>query len=55
MKNVASVASFYGDSSMKVKNFGISKKFHTDFKPDELLAEHGMSVDKLIEYIKKFN
>ncbi len=49
------VASFYGDSSMKVKNFGISKKFHTDFKPDELLAEHGMSVEKLVAYIKNFN
>ena len=47
------VASFYGDSSMKVKNFGISKAFHTDFKAYELLAECGMSVDGLIEYMKK--
>lgn len=48
------VASFYGDSDMKVKNFGISKKFHTDFNAMELLAEHGMSVSGLIDCIKQF-
>jgi 1-deoxy-D-xylulose-5-phosphate synthase len=47
------VASFYGDSAMKVKNFGISKAFHTDFNPVELLAENGMSVEKLTAYIKE--
>lgn len=49
------IAGFYGDSSMKVKNFGISKAFHTEFNPDELLAENGMSVEKLIDYMKKSN
>lgn len=29
-------ASFYGDSGMKVKNYGISKEFHTDFDADKL-------------------
>lgn len=48
------VAGFYGDTSMKVKNFGISKAFHTEFNPDELLAENGMSVEKLIDYMKNF-
>lgn len=48
------VAGFYGDSDMKVKNFGISKKFHTDFIPDKLLEEHGMSADKLVAYMKDF-
>jgi 1-deoxy-D-xylulose-5-phosphate synthase len=47
------VASYYGDSDMRVKNFGISKKFHTDFKPDEILSEHGMSVEKLAAYMKQ--
>lgn len=46
------IASFYGDMDMKVKNYGISKAFHTDFKADELLAENGMSVEKLTFYIK---
>jgi 1-deoxy-D-xylulose-5-phosphate synthase len=48
------VASFYGESEMKVKNFGISKKFHTDFNPVELLARHGMSAEQLVDYIKQF-
>lgn len=48
------IASFYGDTDMKVKNYGISKAFHTDFNPDELLAENGMSVVQLVDYIKKY-
>ncbi|BBF43544.1 1-deoxy-D-xylulose 5-phosphate synthase [Lachnospiraceae bacterium KM106-2] len=48
------IASFYGDSDMKVKNYGISKAFHTDYKADELLAENGMSVPQLVSYIKQF-
>lgn len=47
------IASFYGDMNIKVKNYGISKAFHTDFKADELLAENGMSVEQLTAYIKK--
>ncbi|QPJ84825.1 1-deoxy-D-xylulose-5-phosphate synthase [Sarcina sp. JB2] len=47
------IASFYGDMDIKVKNYGISKAFHTDFKADELLAENGMSVEQLTAYIKK--
>ncbi|MDO4535491.1 MAG: 1-deoxy-D-xylulose-5-phosphate synthase [Clostridium perfringens] len=46
------IASFYGDMDMKVKNYGISKAFHTDFKAAELLAENGMSVEQLTAYIK---
>lgn len=47
------IASFYGDSRMKVKNLGISKAFHTEFQAEELLAEHGISVDGLLEMILK--
>lgn len=47
------IASFYGDMDIKIKNYGISKAFHTDFKADELLAENGMSVEQLTAYIKK--
>ncbi len=46
------IASFYGDKEMKVINHGISKKFHTDFAAEELLAEHGMSVTKLVEEVE---
>ena len=47
------VASYYGDSAMKVKNFGISKAFHTEFTTDGILADHGMTVDSLEEYMTK--
>lgn len=48
------IASFYGTSNMIVKNYGISKKFHTDFKPEELLRENGMSVENIANEIKKY-
>ncbi|MDO5293466.1 MAG: 1-deoxy-D-xylulose-5-phosphate synthase [bacterium] len=48
------IASFYGDSDMKVKNYGISKAFHTDYDADKLLAENGMSVEQLVAYIKQY-
>lgn len=41
------IASFYGDFDMRVHCHGISKAFHTEFKADELLDAHGISVDKL--------
>ena len=47
------IASFYGDCDIKVKNYGISKAFHTDFKADELLAENGISVDNITNKIKE--
>ena len=47
------IASFYGMDNMQVKNYGISKKFHTDFDADELLKENGMSVDNLVDVIEK--
>lgn len=46
------ISNFYGESNIKVRNFGISKQFHTDFDPQKLLEHHGMSVDKLVSYIK---
>ncbi len=48
------IASFYGDSDIKVKNYGISKAFHTDFEADKLLEENGISVDKLTKFIIKY-
>jgi len=45
------IASFYGNSNMKVQNYGISKEFHTDFDADKLLEENGISVEKLTNFI----
>ena len=47
------IASFYGDSNMKVQNYGISKAFHTDFEADKLLEENGISVENLVNVIKE--
>ena len=49
------IASFYGNTDMKVKNYGISKEFHTDFEPEELLARNGISVENIVKEIKKIN
>lgn len=48
------IASYYGDSNMKVKNYGISKKFHTDFEAEKLLEENGISVNNLSNIIKEY-
>lgn len=46
------ISGFYGMSDMKVKNLGLSKYFHTDYNADELLAEHGISVEGIINIIE---
>ncbi|MBE6587335.1 MAG: 1-deoxy-D-xylulose-5-phosphate synthase [Ruminococcaceae bacterium] len=46
------IASYYGADPMKVRCFGISKRFHSDFNADELLAENGISVENIKEIIK---
>lgn len=48
------IASFYGTSDVLVKNYGISKKFHTDFKAEELLKDNGMSVQNIVCDIKEY-
>ena len=48
------VASFYGDSDMRVVCHGISKEFHTDFDAAELLARHGISAEKLADETVRF-
>ena len=47
------IASWYGMSGMKVRNLGISKAFHSDFKTEELLAENGISVRAILECIRR--
>ena len=45
------IASYYGTENILVKNFGISKKFHTDFKAEDLLRENGMDVSNIYKFI----
>lgn len=42
------IASFYGLSHMKVKNYGIAKEFHDRYNPAELLKQNGTSVEQIV-------
>ena len=48
------IASYYGTDRMKVKNLGISKAFHSDFDALALLAENGISAQKIVAAIQDF-
>ena len=47
------IASFYGTAGMKVRNLGLAKAFHSDFRTEDLLAENGISVRDILEYIHR--
>ena len=42
------IASFYGSSDMKVKNYGLDKKFFVRYDPNDLLIEVGMTPVQII-------
>lgn len=46
------VASFYGLSDVKVKNYGLEKKFYDRYNPMELLKELGMTNEQIIADLK---
>lgn len=46
------IASYYGTSDMKVKNYGIKKGFSDRYVPEELLKENGVSVEQIVADIK---
>ena len=50
----SNIASYFGNTDIKVINYGIYKKFHSDFKAEELLEECGMSVEKLVKVIEDY-
>ena len=47
------IASFYGTTNMKVKNYGIRKSFPDRYIVDELLKENGITVEQIIDDIKE--
>lgn len=47
------IASFYGTTNMKVKNYGIRKSFPDRYIVDELLKENGITVEQIITDIKE--
>ena len=46
------IASFYGTSQMKVKNYGLDKKFYDRYNPQNLLKELGMTNEQILADIK---
>ena len=46
------IASYYGTSDIKVKNYGIKKGFPDRYVPEELLKGNGISVEQIVEDIK---
>ena len=47
------IASYLGDSNIKVKNYGLKKKFYDRYNPEELLKEEKMDFDSIMYYIEK--
>lgn len=45
------VASYFGDRNIKVHNFGLSVGLTQDFEPDNLLAQNGLTVENITNYI----
>ncbi|BCN31100.1 1-deoxy-D-xylulose-5-phosphate synthase [Anaeromicropila herbilytica] len=43
------IASYYGPSDMKVKNYGIKKGFPDRYVVEELLKENGITVEQIVE------
>lgn len=48
------IASYYGPSDMKVINLGLEKKFYDRYNPQQLLESLGITVEKIVERVKKF-
>ncbi len=47
------IASFYGTTTMKVKNYGIRKSFPDRYIASELLKENGITVEQMTEDVEK--
>ncbi|MGM9904497.1 MAG: 1-deoxy-D-xylulose-5-phosphate synthase [Enterococcus sp.] len=45
------VASYLGNSIVKVQNYGLDKAFHDRYQSDKLLAENGLTVENIVEQI----
>ena len=47
------IARFYGDSNIKVKNYGVAKAFYDRYDVNELLAQNGITIEKICKDIEK--
>lgn len=50
------IASYLGNTSLKIQNYGLEKAFHDRYKAKELMAENGLTVENIVSnIIEKFN
>lgn len=49
----SSIASYYGDSDIKVKSYGLNKEFYDRYNPNELLKSLGITTEQILEDIKE--
>lgn len=49
------IASFYGTSNMKVKNYGIKKAFYDRYDVKELLKENRLTKEQIVEDVEKLS
>ena len=47
------IASFYGPTEMKVKNYGLARAFHDRYDAEDLLRESGITVEKITADIRE--
>ena len=47
------IARFYGDSNIKVKNYGVAKAFYDRYDVNELLDQNGITIEKICKDIEK--
>ena len=47
------IASFYGDSDIKVKNYGIEKAFYDRYNVNELLKANRITIEQITEDVEK--
>jgi 1-deoxy-D-xylulose-5-phosphate synthase len=45
------VASYLGNTELKVQNYGINKKFYDRYNVEELMEENGLTVDNMVKNI----
>lgn len=46
------IASFFGTSNIKVKNYGLNRLFYDRYNPEKLLEKLGITPEKIIEELK---
>ena len=47
------IARFYGDSDVKVLNFGLKKEFLDRYNPEDVMQENHLTAEQIAEDVEK--